>query len=701
MTRLSALLALALAIPAAPRADEGMWTFNGFPREKVAKAYGFTPDDAWLDHVRLSSARLAEGCSASFVSPDGLVMTNHHCAHTCIEQLSTARKDFVKSGFLARALANEVKCPTIEVNQLVAITDVTVRVDEATKGLGGKAFHEAKRAATAKLEAECQTSDALRCEVVTLFAGGRYDLYRYRRMQDVRLVFAPEFATAFFGGDSDNFMFPRYDLDVAFLRVYDGEKPARLDHWLRWSSAGAKDGELTFVSGHPGSTSRQLTVAQLEYERDFALPERLVDLAEYRGLLTEYQRRGAEEARHSNVELFYAENAFKARKGRVDALRDRDFFGQKVEAERNFRARLLARDPATAREVEAAYEAIARAQDVLRRIRVPYRWVEARKGFDGKLFELARDLVRGAEERAKPSGARLEEYRDSALPELTQHLFSTAPIHRELEVLRLGHGLAKLRERLGADHPLVKQVLGRRSPDEVAADAVRRTKLFDVAYRQRLWRGGKAAVVEATKDPMIALAALVEPHARAVRTRHDEEVKAVERKSGELIARARFDLDGASTYPDATFTLRLSYGQVKGWAEEDGRQVTPFTTFAGAFERNTGRDPFALPASWLAARPRLDLTTPLNLATTNDIIGGNSGSPVVNARAEIVGLVFDGNLQSLAGDYGFDERVNRTVAVDARALMQALSKIYGADRLVRELLPPAEGGAGRSGAAAP
>jgi len=699
MTKLTAVLALALVLPAA-RADEGMWTFDGFPKERVAKAYGFTPSDAWLDHVRLSSARLAQGCSASFVSPDGLVMTNHHCAHSCIEQLSTTKKDFVKNGFLARTLADEVKCPALEVNQLVGITDVTAKVNEATKGLDGKAFHEAKRAATARLEAECQTSDALRCEVVPLFGGGRYDLYRYRRMQDVRLVFAPELAIADFGGDPDNFMFPRFDLDLAFLRVYDGGRPARLDHWLRWSPAGAKEGELTFVSGNPGSTARQLTVAQLEYERDFALPERLIELAEYRGLLTEYRRRGAEEARHSSDQLLYTENSFKARNGRFDALRDRVFFGGKADAERDFRARLLAKDPARSKEVEAAYTAIAGAQDVMRTLRVPYRWIEQRKGFDGKLFGYAREVVRGAEERTKPSEARLEEFRDSAVPQLTQQLFSTAPVHRELEILRLTHGLTKLREKLGADHPLVRRVLGKRSPEEVATAAVKGTKLADVAFRKQLWQGGKPAVAAAMKDPMVALAALVEPDARAVRTRHDDEVEAVERKGGEVIARARFDLDGASTYPDATFTPRLSYGQVKGWVEDDGRRVAPFTTFAGAFERNTGKDPFALPASWLASRPRLDLETPLNFVTTNDIIGGNSGSPVVNARAEVVGLIFDGNLQSLAGDYGFDERVNRAVAVDSRAIMEALSRIYGADRIVRELRPPAHAGAGRPGAAA-
>jgi hypothetical protein len=692
--------AVALAAPGAARSGEGMWTFNAFPKEKVASAYGFTPTDAWLDHVRLASARLAEGCSASFVSPDGLVMTNHHCAHECVEQLSTARRDHVRAGFLARWAEDEPRCPTVEVNQLLAITDVTARVNEATKGLEGKQFHEAQRAANARIEAECQTSDALRCEVVTLYAGGRYDLYTYRRFQDVRLVFVPEFAAAFFGGDPDNFTFPRWDLDVAFLRVYDGGRPARLEHWFAWSPAGAKDGELTFVSGNPGKTARQLTLAQLEYLRDYEFPDRLVELAELRGLLTEYQHRGREETRHSNKTLFYVENSVKALTGMLAAVHDRELLSRKAREEQEFRAR--AAKEGLGKEVDAALEATARAQETKRRTRALYRWVEQRRGFDGELFAHARRLVRAVEERAKPNGQRLEEYRDSALPELTHALFSPAPIHAELEILRLSHGLTKLREQLGADHPFVKQVLGSRTPREVATRAVKGTKLSSPAYRRELYAGGKDAVTAAAaRDPMIALAAQVDPEARRIRRVHDEEVDAVERKSGEAIARARFALEGASSYPDATFTPRLSYGRVQGLTEDDGRVVPPFTTFAGAYERHTGREPFALPRSWLAARTRVDLSTPLNLATTNDIIGGNSGSPVVNQRAEIVGLVFDGNLQSLAGDFYFDGHVNRAVAVDSRALLEALSRIYGADRLVHELggARPAAG-AGRAGAAA-
>jgi hypothetical protein len=690
--RITAVLVLTLALAPPARGDEGMWTLNGFPKERVARQYGFTAGDAWLDHLRLSSVRLAQGCSGSFVSAGGLVMTNHHCAHSCIQQLSTPRRDLVKLGFHARSAAEEARCPDLEVNQLVAIRDVTARMKKATEGLEGAAFHEAQRGETARLEAECQTSAALRCDVVALYHGGRYDLYQYRRFQDVRLVFAPELAIAFFGGDPDNFMFPRYDLDAAFLRVYEGGKPARVEHFLRWSAAGAAEGELTFVTGHPGRTSRQLTVAQLEYQRDHALPDALLALAEKRGRLTEYARRGPEQARHSASELFGVENGLKALRGAVAALRDPVFFAGKVKEEQALRARIAA-DPELAREALPAFEAIAGSQETLRRIRLPHRWLERRAGLDGELFGFARTLVRAAEERQKPSGERLPEYRESALPALTPSLLSGAPIYPELEILLLGHGLAKLREHLGPDHPAVRKALGVESPEEVAARAVKGTKLADPAFRRRLWEGGAAALAAAMRDPMIALAARVDPDARAARKVHDEQVEAVTRRGAEAIARARFALEGTAAYPDATFTLRVSYGQVKGW-EEDGEAVPPFTTLAGAFERATGRDPFALPPSWLAARPRLDLATPFNLVTTNDVVGGNSGSPLVNARAEVVGLVFDGNIHSLGGDYGFDERRNRTIAVDGRAMLEALTQVYRADRLVRELRPPGAGAGG-------
>lgn len=679
------LLAAALALlPLAAAADEGMWTYDDFPAARVKQALGVEVTPAWLDHLRASTARLAGGCSASFVSARGLVLTNHHCARACIEQLSSAGRDLLRDGFLARADAEELRCPAVEVNQLTAIADVTAQVAQATAGLSGKAYADAQRAALARLEQACQKDASLRCEVVSLYRGGRYALYTYRRFQDVRLVWAPEQAAAHFGGDPDNFNFPRWSMDATFLRVYDGGQPAALKDWLRWSAAGTAEGAPVFVAGNPGSTSRQLTVAQLEYLRDVALPERLLQLAETRGLVTEYQRRGPEQARHSTAYLYMVENSYKALVGRRDALVDRAFFRSVAGAEAALRAEIAAR-PDLAAEALPAFDAVAAAVERQRALRWREQYVAGAAGFGTGFFDLARALVRGAEERGKPNGERLREFQEAGLPALTQRLFSPAPIYPEFEVFKMTHALVKLRERLGADDPFVRKVLGQASPAELAERLVKGTALADVAARRALWEGGAAAVAAST-DPMIALARLVDADARAVRRQVEEEIEPALRKGGEAIARARFALRGTSVYPDATFSPRVSYGRVRGWSE-GGRAVAPFTTLGGAFERATGRPPFELPEAWLAARGRLDLATPYNLCTDNDIIGGNSGSPLVDARGEVVGLVFDGNIHSLGGDYGFDERLNRAVAVDARGIVEVLRKRYGADRLVRELLP--------------
>ncbi len=683
------LATMLLLAPLLAFADEGMWTYDAFPKEKLEQRYRFKPTDAWLEKARLSSARLARGCSASFVSENGLVMTNHHCAQECIQGLSTAQKDYFSDGFFAKAQADEPKCPNVEVNQLVQITDVTQRIRAATAGKEGKDYIQALRGEMAKTEKECQTTPDLRCEVVSLYHGGIYDLYRYRRYQDVRLVFAPEFRIAFFGGDPDNFMFPRYDLDVSFLRVYENGKPARMKDHFTWSKGGAQDGELTFVSGNPGGTSRALTVAQLEYQRDVALPERLIRASELRGVLTQFGARGPEEKRISTEDLFGLENGIKAITGRWSALRDRDFFRSLVAAEEALKADLR-KQPASAEKYLPAFDAIAKAQDKLREIRVAYAYLEGGAGFSSDSFRHARTLLRASEERQKPNELRLREYRESALPELTQTVLSPAPIYPELERLLLAHSLTKLREALGADDAVVKKVLGKRSPQEVADEAIAGTKLRDPAVRKQLLDGGAQAVA-ASQDPMIALAKLVDPDARAVRKTFEDEVESVVQKSSEKIAEARFAVQGRSTYPDATFTLRLSYGAVKGWKRADGVVVQPFTTFAGLYERATGRDPFKLPETWIAAKDRLGAQTRFDFATTNDIIGGNSGSPVFNDRLEIVGLIFDGNIESLGGDYGFDEKVNRAVAVHSDALLEALSKVYGAQRIVDELRPAAKG----------
>ena len=688
--RFAMALVLPLALVAWPggnlpaRADEGMWTFNNFPKAAVKEKYGVAVDDKWLDHVRLSSARLAQGCSASFVSADGLVLTNHHCAHACIEQLSTPERDLVKAGYTAKTEADELRCPELEVNQLAEIVDVTDRVRKATAGLTDQKYNEVEKAELSRIEKECATSADLRCDVVTLYRGGVYNLYKYRRFQDVRLVFAPEFAIAFFGGDPDNFNFPRYDLDLSFLRVYQGGKPATLEHHFNWSTGGAKDGEVTFVSGHPGGTSRLLTVAQLEYLRDVALPERLIRLAELRGFLTEYQRRGAEQKRTSNRMLFGIENALKALRGRHGALLDGPFFAHLRDQEQKLR-QTVAGYPEWQKLYGGSWDAISHAQDLQRDLRKPFNYAEGGLGFMSDLFGHARTLVRAADERGKPIEKRFREFRDSALPALTQRLFSAAPIHDELEIATLAFSLTKLREELGPDDPFVHKVLGKESPDEVAERLVKGTKLKDVAVRKALWEGGKKAVdAAAPGDPMIQMARLIDADARAVRKRFEDGVEAPLKKNGELLAKARFAAEGTKTYPDATFTLRLSYGSVAGW-QEPGRKITPFTELGGAFARATGRPPFDLPGSWLAARSKLNLHTPMNFVTSNDIIGGNSGSPVINKNAEVVGLIFDGNIHSNGGDYGFDQAKNRAVAVHSGAILEALAKIYGADRLVKEL----------------
>jgi hypothetical protein len=702
------LLALAALVALPAFAEEGMWTFNNFPAAEVKKRYGFEPTKEWLDQVRLASVRIAGGCSASLVSADGLVMTNHHCARTCIENLSgLSKKDYNRDGFFAKALTDEVKCPAMEMNQLVEIADVTKRVQDATKGVADDKFAETQKTEIAKIEKECATSDEFRCDVVTLYRGGRYDLYKYRRFQDVRLVMAPEDAIAFFGGDPDNFMFPRYDLDVTFLRLWgtDG-KPLKTDTFFTFSSAGAKDGELTFVSGNPGGTSRTLTVAQLKDDRDVRLPTRLFRLAEIRGLITEYQNRGAEQKRHSNDTLFGIENGFKALKGRHASLADAAFFGKLQANEDDFRKKVNA-DPKLKADYGRVWDELEKLTAKNAAMRKEFGALEG--GPYSDLFSKARTLVRFADESGKPNGERLKEFTDSRLPQLKAQLLSNAPVYKELEIAKLTWSLTKIREDLSPDHPVVKKMLGTKAPAEVARSLITGTKL-DVqgapdpkakggkavpGSRAALFEGGKAAI-DASKDPMIEFARSFDAEARAIRTKYENEVEGPLKKQQELLAKARFAVYGEKIYPDATFTLRLSYGAVKGYVE-DGREVKPFTTIAGAFDRHTGAEPFALPKKWLDAKGKLNLETPFNLATTNDIIGGNSGSPMINKDRQVVGLIFDGNIQSLGGDYGFDESVNRAVSVHSSALLEALDKVYGAQRIVDELKgkPAAASGAGQ------
>ncbi|ACI99710.1 S46 family peptidase [Rhodospirillum centenum] len=681
-----AIIALAVgAFSSSAMADEGMWTLDNVPAEAIQKSTGLKPDAKWLEKVRLSSVRLAGGCSGSFVSPEGLVMTNHHCVSDCVAELSTPENDLMAKGFLAGTRAEERRCAGIEVNQLTEITDVTDKVAKATEGKTGKEFADARRAVFAEIERGCSGGDAnVRCDVVTLYQGGRYNLYKYNRYQDVRLAFAPEFGIAAFGGDPDNFNFPRYCLDMSLLRVYGADgKPISSPNYFPWSKAGAKPDEATFVTGHPGSTSRLNTTDQLAYLRDVFAPATLMYLSELRGRLIEFGRRGEEEHRLALEELTGIENSLKVWRGRQQALVDAQFFGDKVAAETELRARIKA-DPKLAAQVGDAYEQIAKAMQRQRALAPRYLMLERGRAFDSSLFSFARLLVRSAEEAGKPNDQRLREFSEARLPALKQRLSNPAPVHESLEITTLAFSLSKLREEFGPDNALVQKVLGKKSPEQVAEDLVKTSKLGDPKVRLTLFEGGKEAVA-ASDDPMIALAKLVDADARAARKAVEEEIEAPVEAAQARIAKARFALLGDSVYPDATFTLRLSYGHVKGWTEEDGTQVEPFTTFAGLYNRDTGAVPFDLPESWEKAKGVIGMSVPFNGVSTNDIIGGNSGSPILNSRAEAIGLVFDGNIHSLAGDYGYDMRRNRTVFVDIRGMAEALRKVYKADHLVKEL----------------
>ncbi len=678
--RMLLALGLCLALPA--RAEEGMWTYDGFPSEAVKRAYGFAPTKEWLEAVRLSSVRLGGGCSASFVSPNGLVMTNHHCIRGCVEDLSSPQRDLLATGFSAAEAKQELRCPKVEAHQLVEMTDITARMNAATKGLSGPAFNTALKAEMAKVEAACATGPQVRCDVVTLFHGGQYHLYKYRRFQDVRLAFAPEFPMASFGGDPDNFHFPRYGYDVAFLRVWEDDQPASSPHFLPWAQEGAKEGELVFVSGHPGGTERKSTVAELEFQRDVALPYLLLQLAELRGKLREFSQGSPELLRVTRARLRSVENALKALRGRHQALADPALLAQKRKDEAALRAKVLAR-PRLKASTAGAWDEVSQALELYRPLLTEYRMKEVGDGFMSELYTLARHLVRAAEELPKPNAERLREYTEAQLPSLRQQLLRQAPISPELEVATLTFSLTRLRELLGADDPFVRVVLGAEAPEDLARALVKGTRLHDVEVRKALLEGGKAAV-EASKDPMVVLARRVDAEARAVRKRYEDTVEAVLKRQGERIAQAHVAVYGTTGYPDATFTLRLSYGAVKGW-EEAGRPVPPLTTVGGAWARHTGKEPFKLPDSWLGAQGKLPPETPLDMATTNDIIGGNSGSPVVNAQGHVVGLIFDGNLHSLGGRYAYVPRTNRAVAVHGVGILAALEHVYGARRLVEEL----------------
>lgn len=684
---LVAFLALLAAAGLNPslHADEGMWLYSAPPREAIKARYGFDLTDAWLEHLMRSSVRFNSGGSGSFVSADGLVITNHHVGSDDIQKLSDERNNYLRDGFIARTPAEEKKCVDLELNVLQSIEDVTARVNAAVPaGAGGAEAFAARRKVMAEIEKESLDRTGLRSDVVTLYQGGAYHLYRFKKYTDVRLVFAPEQAIAFFGGDPDNFEFPRYVLDVCLFRVYENGAPARIPHFLPWSRTGTKDGDLTFVSGHPGSTNRQFTMAELEFLRDVQYPYLVPRLKRLEVALSSWSARSEENARRAKDDLFGLQNSRKVYDGRQNGLYSAAIMAPKAAQEKAFLA--AAGDRPGGADLRAAYERIAAAVQAQAKIFRDHRLLEGGHAFLSDSFVLARSLLRAGDERPKPNGERLREFGDARRESYELNLFSDKPIYPDLEILKLTDALTLFAETVGYGDPLLQKVLAGKSPRERAAELIATTRVRDVAFRRALYVGGAAAVA-AANDPLIELARLVDPVARSLR-KEWEASDEIKRQAHGVIEKARFALEGPTRAPDATFTLRLSYGPVRGYTE-NGKTIAPYTDFAGLYARNAehrNRDPFELPARWIDRKAALDLKTPFNFVHTPDIIGGNSGSPVVNTAGEFVGIIFDGNVASLVLDFAYEDDHARAISVDCRAIIEALRKVYGLEPLAQELL---------------
>lgn len=681
------LLAVSLVAPAL-KAEEGMWTFDNLPTKAIQAKHGWSPDQAWLDHVRLSALRFPGG-SGSFVSKDGLVLTNHHVGRGWIQRVSSKEADYVKNGFAAAAREQEIKVPGLELMTLMAMENITERLAKAVKtGLSEKDAQKAREVEIEKLKKEMQEKSGLTCEHVTLYQGGEHWIYSYKKHTDVRLVFAPEMQIAFFGGDPDNFTFPRHNLDFTLFRVYENGQPYQPKDFLKWTSTGLKAGDLTFVTGHPGRTSRQDTLAQMKYSADVAIPMRLKSMERRKAAMVAYAKTSPEAARQVNTQIFGIENGIKATTGYWSGLKDKEAMARIEGAEKDLRTK-VAKNPALKTSTGESWAKIAKATKAAEKLSKDSLNVGTA---NSTLLGYGLSLVRIADEEAKPSEQRLPEYSDANLKTAKTRLGVPAPFYKEQEVFMFTRGLEEAARELGPQHRFVKAMLGGKSAAEVAKAAVDGSKLSDPGVRKALLAGGKKALAEST-DPMILLARKLDPISRELRKKQEEQVTSVVTEHGTRIAKARFAVYGKNTYPDATFTLRLSYGAVAEY-KGNGTLIQPFTTFGGLFDRydswggNEARaheGAWTLPQRWVDKRSELTPSVPFNFVHKVDIIGGNSGSPVIDKKGELVGLIFDGNIESLPGNYFYDEAVNRGVSVDARAIMHALDKVYGAAGLVAEL----------------
>jgi hypothetical protein len=673
-------LAFSLLICLPLLADEGMWLFNEFPKDKVKQKYGVDVSQAFLDHLRLSSVRA--GASGSFVSPHGLIFTNHHVVLGCVQEVSTKEHDYVTNGFFAKSHAEELKCPGAEANVLLNIQDITSQVKSAVKASAASAeANQQRKAELARLENECSTRTGNRCQSVTLYGGAQYHLYEYKKYTDLRLVFAPEFQIGFFGGDADNFTYPRYDLDIGFFRAYENGKPAETPQHLTFSREGVKNREVVFVSGNPANTERLLTVAELEYFRDVRFPFTLHRLDTAIKALEKYMAQSAENTRAAKENLFGLQNSFKALTGEYGGLKDPKLMSLKRADQERLRA-AVAKDPALQAEYGKLWDEIASALESARKTYIERSLLEGGPA-GSDLFGIARTVLRLPEEKAKPAGQRLREYAGSGLASIEHRLYAPAPITNSMEAVLLANYFFVMRESLGENNEVVKKILNGSTPEQAADYYVSNTKLADVNERKRLT--GSAEAGRESKDSMIELVRILDGPARQVRKQYEDHVESVLNADKPKLAEARFAAFGSGEPPDATYTLRLSYGEVKGYEDDRGKQIPYATDFAGLYKRATGKDPYNLPPSWTNAKSKLNLATPFDFVSTADIIGGNSGSPTVNAKGEIVGIVFDGNIQSLPNDFQYTETQARAIHVSSQAIFEALRKVYGADRLLDEI----------------
>jgi hypothetical protein len=682
--RSAVLLPAAFLLAAAPviHAEEGMWTFDNPPLKLLKAKYNFTPAQAWLDHLRLSSVRLNDGGSGSFVSPNGLLLTNHHVARGQLQKNSMAEHDYLRDGFYATTPDQEMKSADLEVNVLVAMQDVTARVQGAAKGIADDAKAlKAREAEIAAITKESKDKTGLRSDVVSFYQGGEYWLYQYKAYTDVRLVFAPEQQAAFYGGDPDNFTYPRYDLDMALFRVYDNGKPLNTGNYLKWSAKGAAPGELIFISGHPGSTERQDTVAELLVQRDVIGPAVTEYLQRRIATAQAFAAQGPEQARLVGSTIFGLQNSLKVYLGRAEALADKAIMAKKQAEEDDFRKKVAA-NPEWQKDYGSAWNTIASAEEKVK----PEIKNQFLRRADSRLFSVALQIVEYVAEIKKPDGERLPQFHDAGLESLRFQMLSPAPVYPSTEKLFMTSALKLGQEKLGKGDAFVQAILQGGDVEATVNSLVDGTKLADPAVRKSLLDGGEAAVAAST-DPMIVAARRVDPIVRETNRRMRDTISSVLTPAGEKLGKARFLVYGKDAYPDATFTLRLSYGTVDGYPY-NGTVAPPFTTFYGLYDRAasfSNKPPFDLTAKQAAGRDKLNLSTPLDFVSTGDIIGGNSGSPVVNRDGELVGLIFDGNIESLAGDFVYEGGKNRAVAVHSAGMIEGLRKLYGADALADEL----------------